>query len=64
MDTEARGKILSPVPGSNLDRPVIQPVANPILTELPGSVFTGSNNIIQLQIIIILTTDGGEVPRY
>jgi hypothetical protein len=26
VDTEANGKILSPLPGSNLDHPVIQPV--------------------------------------
>jgi hypothetical protein len=38
LDTEARGKILSPVQGSNLDHPVAQPVADTILTELPGSL--------------------------
>jgi hypothetical protein len=35
LDTEARGKILCPCRGSNLDRPVVQPVVR--LTELPGS---------------------------
>jgi hypothetical protein len=27
MDTEVRGKILCPCRGSNLDRPVVQPIA-------------------------------------
>jgi hypothetical protein len=39
LDTEARGKILSLLRRSNLDRPVVQPVAidYTILTDPPGS---------------------------
>jgi hypothetical protein len=36
LDTEARGKIISPLPGSNLDRPVVQ---SNILTVLPRPLF-------------------------
>jgi predicted DNA-binding transcriptional regulator len=43
LDTEARGKILSLLRGSNLDRPVVQPVAidYTILTDPPGSPTMG-----------------------
>jgi len=41
LDTEARGKILCPCRGSNLDRPVVQPVVRHYTNPAPNTAIAG-----------------------
>jgi hypothetical protein len=52
LDTEVRGKILYPLPGIELDLPVVQPVARHYteLTRLTRHVFSHDNLLNELEI--------------
>jgi hypothetical protein len=46
LDTEDRGKIFSPLPGTEPDRPVVQPVVRQYITPAPGLTYYESEKTV------------------